>query len=123
MPELRHDALTGRLVVLAASRASRPKTIGSAEVRESADTCPFCPNHEHETPPEIARTGSGRRPGLTLFQFAALSVVLRKFEAVFKPLTMGKSIEEVSPVTYALPAESTAIEFPVDPFRPLRYVE
>ena len=59
MPELRHDALTGRLVVLAASRASRPKTIAAAEVREGAETCPFCAGHEHETPPEIARTGSG----------------------------------------------------------------
>src|SRR5688500_3306450 len=59
MPELRHDALTGRLVLLAASRASRPKTITSVEVRDGGDTCPFCPGHEHETPPEISRTGGG----------------------------------------------------------------
>jgi UDPglucose--hexose-1-phosphate uridylyltransferase len=59
MPELRHDALTGRLVLLAATRASRPKTIESVDVRASADTCPFCPGHEHETPPEITRTGGG----------------------------------------------------------------
>ena len=59
MPELRHDALTGRLVLLSASRASRPKTTASVEVREVAASCPFCPGHEHETPPEVARTGPG----------------------------------------------------------------
>ena len=59
MSELRHDALTGRLVLLAPSRAGRPKTTASVEVRDGSDTCPFCPGHEHETPPEIARTGPG----------------------------------------------------------------
>jgi UDPglucose--hexose-1-phosphate uridylyltransferase len=59
MLELRHDALTGRLVLLAPSRATRPKTLASADVREGPETCPFCPGHEHETPPEISRTGSG----------------------------------------------------------------
>ncbi len=60
MPELRHDALTGRLVLLAAARASRPFTTSTVERdRSGPDDFPFCPGHEHDTPPEIARTGSG----------------------------------------------------------------
>lgn len=65
MPELRHDALTGRLVLLASSRSSRPISTGSlvaARDTRAAGTrspCPFCPGHESETPPEVARTGDG----------------------------------------------------------------
>ena len=59
MSELRHDALTGRLVLLAPGRADRPYT--SAAGNESARTasCPFCPDHERETPPEVMRIGPG----------------------------------------------------------------
>ena len=68
--ELRHDALTGRLVLLAPGRAARPDTHdtptddevdagpGVADVAR-APGCPFCPGHEDETPPEVARVGPG----------------------------------------------------------------
>jgi len=64
VPELRHDALTGRLVLLAPSRAGRPNTTspplpGGDRGGEAGGGCPFCPGHEHETPPELARTGDG----------------------------------------------------------------
>ena len=71
MAQLRHDALTGRLVLLAPGRAARPDTheatpgtTGAADSGDSADLahvpgCPFCPEHEHETPPEVARAGPG----------------------------------------------------------------
>src|SRR5438034_10509305 len=39
------------------------------------------------------------RPVLLLFQFVAPSVVLKKVPLPFKPLTTGKSSEEVMPVT------------------------
>ena len=61
-PELRHDALTGRLVLLATGREARPVTFSSQSAdRDVGDpsTCPFCPGHERETPPEVARTGVG----------------------------------------------------------------
>ncbi|HEY8544154.1 MAG TPA: DUF4931 domain-containing protein [Acidimicrobiales bacterium] len=52
MPELRFDLLTGRPSILAPERARRPDGAGGA-----AGPCPFCPGHEHLTPPEIARVG------------------------------------------------------------------
>jgi UDPglucose--hexose-1-phosphate uridylyltransferase len=60
MSELRHDALTGRLVLLAPTRSERPYTTAApASAGADAGSCPFCPGHEGETPPEVARTGTG----------------------------------------------------------------
>lgn len=64
MTELRHDALTGRLVLLAPDRYFRPRT--NAPIAAGGDqvpACPFCPGHEAETPPEVARTGAGSPNG------------------------------------------------------------
>jgi UDPglucose--hexose-1-phosphate uridylyltransferase len=67
MAELRRDPLTGRSVILAASRAARPHDLAApaatseepaAEDEVVAD-CPFCPGHEDRTPPEVARVGPG----------------------------------------------------------------
>jgi UDPglucose--hexose-1-phosphate uridylyltransferase len=59
--ELRHDVLTGRLVLLATGREARPSTFARDASGPSAAprACPFCPGHEHETPPEVARAGPG----------------------------------------------------------------
>lgn len=61
MPELRHDPIAERDVVVAAERAARPHTFRAMDPISAAapDNCPFCPGHETETPPEVARTGSG----------------------------------------------------------------
>ena len=61
MPELRKDELSGRWVLLAPGRAARPGAFASplTEARVAPSDCPFCPGNEHETPPEVARTGSG----------------------------------------------------------------
>ena len=60
MSELRHDPVTGRLVLLAPGRAARPHTVAPEPPDPAAvAACPFCPGHEHETPPEVQRTGSG----------------------------------------------------------------
>lgn len=48
---IRRNAITGDPVLLAVDRAERPNTF------RDAGTCPFCPGHEDETPPEIARIG------------------------------------------------------------------
>lgn len=70
MNELRHDALTDRLVIVAAERAARPETFRHTVVPLPAHptNCPFCPGHEHETPPEVARLGPGEpdTPGWSL---------------------------------------------------------
>jgi UDPglucose--hexose-1-phosphate uridylyltransferase len=57
--ELRHDALTGRLVLLAPERSARPFTTAPNAAAATDQGCPFCADHERETPPEVARTGDG----------------------------------------------------------------
>jgi UDPglucose--hexose-1-phosphate uridylyltransferase len=67
MAELRRDPLTGRWVILAAQRAERPHEPGRATASTASeavvDGCPFCPGHEHQTPPEVARRGPGSPDG------------------------------------------------------------
>lgn len=48
LPELRHDPLTGRTVILAPDRAARPND--HALDTRAPDHCPFCPGYEEETP-------------------------------------------------------------------------
>src|SRR5262249_772186 len=60
MSELRNDLVTGRPILLAPGRSARPYTVTPTTADPSAiDDCPFCPGHEHETPPEVARRGPG----------------------------------------------------------------
>jgi UDPglucose--hexose-1-phosphate uridylyltransferase len=61
MPELRRDELANRWVLLAPGRAARPHTFppASADTGNTPADCPFCPGHEHMTPPEVDRTGDG----------------------------------------------------------------
>lgn len=70
MQQLLVDDLTGDRVILAPARALRPDTFRvHAEPLPASDaTCPFCLGNEHETPPEVARAGSGApdTPGWTL---------------------------------------------------------
>jgi UDPglucose--hexose-1-phosphate uridylyltransferase len=75
MPELRDDPLTGELVLLAPGRAARPHTTHRAPPTSvDATTCPFCPGHEADTPPEVARVGGGapNGPGWRLRAFPNL---------------------------------------------------
>jgi UDPglucose--hexose-1-phosphate uridylyltransferase len=65
-PQLRHDPLTDRLVLLAPGRSRRPSSVDPpAPTREGAGhtgpapPCPFCPGNEAATPPEVMRTGAG----------------------------------------------------------------
>jgi UDPglucose--hexose-1-phosphate uridylyltransferase len=60
MSELRNDLVTGRSVLVAPGRSARPYTVEAAPPDPTAvANCPFCPGHEHETPPEVARRGTG----------------------------------------------------------------
>jgi len=62
VPELRHDELTGEVVLVAPGRAARPHTTAPVAGGDAA-TCPFCPGHESETPPEVERVGGGEPNG------------------------------------------------------------
>jgi len=55
MPELRHDPITGRSVIIASERAKRPRQWkdNSNRIRKDAESCPFCAGNESLTPPEV----------------------------------------------------------------------
>lgn len=54
MPELRHDPITGRSVIIASERAKRPhQHDNSGQNRKLAEPCPFCAGNEALTPPEV----------------------------------------------------------------------
>lgn len=60
--ELRRDPVSGRLVIVAPGRSKRPGAFRRlpAEVSpEELETCPFCPGHEEQTPPEVLRLPIG----------------------------------------------------------------
>jgi len=49
----RKHPLSGELIVFAPERAARRSAFGE----QSAERCPFCPGHESDTPPDVARIG------------------------------------------------------------------
>lgn len=53
MSEYRQDPLTGRWVVIGSQRAGRPEEFVEHSVARVDFPCPFCPGHEHETPPAV----------------------------------------------------------------------
>jgi UDPglucose--hexose-1-phosphate uridylyltransferase len=61
VPELRHEALTDRTVIVATGRSARPRVFTPAASAPAAapPDCPFCTGHEAMTPPEVCRTGAG----------------------------------------------------------------
>jgi UDPglucose--hexose-1-phosphate uridylyltransferase len=60
MPELRQDPSTRDWVVIAPHRSSRPHSFrgpnrAGSGLNQADRSCPFCPGHEAETPPEVWR--------------------------------------------------------------------
>ncbi|HDP94043.1 MAG TPA: galactose-1-phosphate uridylyltransferase [Candidatus Aminicenantes bacterium] len=54
MPELRQDLLSGDWVIFAPERGDRPDHLDRTRPEETDPAhCPFCPEHEHLTPPAI----------------------------------------------------------------------
>ena len=86
MSDVRHDPVTGRVVIMAADRATRPHTLAQADRDEDRgpEECPFCPGHESMTPPEILRTGDGvaGEPGWRVRVFPNLYPITEAHEVV-----------------------------------------
>lgn len=59
MPELRQNFFTKEWVIIATERARRPEDLATRRPAHQTppfvETCPFCPGHENQTPPEISR--------------------------------------------------------------------
>jgi UDPglucose--hexose-1-phosphate uridylyltransferase len=85
MSQLRHDPLSGRDVIVAAGRAARPTTFAAESSSGSGPVeCPFCPGHEEQTPPEVARVGGGEPngPGWMVRAFPNLYPIVDAHEVV-----------------------------------------
>jgi len=65
MSELRKDPVSGRWVIIAPERATRPADFQFQPPSARAGFCPFCEGNEDKTPPEIAafRAGGSRANG------------------------------------------------------------
>jgi UDPglucose--hexose-1-phosphate uridylyltransferase len=82
MPELRKDPVLGRWVIISTERAKRPKDFKSAPEKKvvSPTACPFCPDNEGATPPEImAYRDPSTRPNTRGW---TLRVIPNKFPAL-----------------------------------------
>ena len=67
MPELRHDPIQKRWVIIASERGRKPYDFSASSEIQTGGFCPFCEGHEGKTPPEITairHNGSGpNQPG------------------------------------------------------------
>jgi UDPglucose--hexose-1-phosphate uridylyltransferase len=79
MPELRHDPIQGRWVIIAAERSRRPDDFPCAEPPQTGGVCPFCEGNENKTPPEIAAMRNGSNPNQPGWE---VRVVPNKFPAL-----------------------------------------
>jgi UDPglucose--hexose-1-phosphate uridylyltransferase len=59
MPELRHDPIQQRWVIIASERATRPMEYVVDVTHQPQEFCPFCPCNEQKTPPEILSLRDG----------------------------------------------------------------
>lgn len=80
MPELRKDPVLGRWVIISTERGKRPTDFPVQTRGRKAKLCPFCPDNESSTPPEISAVRDNgsepNTPGWTL------RVIPNKFPAL-----------------------------------------
>jgi UDPglucose--hexose-1-phosphate uridylyltransferase len=80
MPELRHDPIQRRWVIIATERGRRPSDFAKLEPEQSGGFCPFCEGNEEKTPPEVmAMPNSDRAPNTPGWD---IRVVPNKFPAL-----------------------------------------
>ena len=81
MPELRKDPIIGRWVIISTGRGKRPSNF--THKREDilkGGFCPFCPNNEDKTPPEVlSYRNDGSKPNTPNW---SVRVVPNKFPAL-----------------------------------------
>jgi len=80
MPELRKDPVLGRWVIISTERGKRPTDFPIQSRGCQTKLCPFCPNNESSTPPEIfAIRDNGSEPDSPGW---TLRVIPNKFPAL-----------------------------------------
>lgn len=74
--EMRRDWMTGDWVIVSPLRSNRPlPSSPKVVIQDNKDGCPFCPGHEHMTPPEIwvdREYGGPNTPGWRVRSFPNL---------------------------------------------------
>ncbi len=126
MPELRHDPIQRRWVIIATERAKRPCDFnGSLDETPNGNFCPFCEGNEHTTPPEVyAHRVNGTepdKPGWTV------RVVSNKFPALRIEGELDREGEGVFDKMNGIGAHEVVIESPDHnlhlPDQPLEHLE
>jgi UDPglucose--hexose-1-phosphate uridylyltransferase len=79
MPELRHDPIQRRWVIIATERSRRPDDFPRNEAMPAGGFCPFCEGNESKTPPEITAIRNGTGPNQPGWE---VRVVPNKFPAL-----------------------------------------
>jgi UDPglucose--hexose-1-phosphate uridylyltransferase len=80
MPELRHDPIQKRWVIIASERGRRPSDFHVQSEKVQTSFCPFCRGNEDKTPPEIwAIRPNGTRPNTPGWE---VRVVSNKYPAL-----------------------------------------
>ncbi len=87
--EIRKDYLLDRYSIIALNRLKRPKDFKLVRTKEKKITCPFCPGHEHMTPPTIFKIAGPRR--------WELRVIENKFPALSKKAKYKKMVGGLTP--------------------------
>jgi UDPglucose--hexose-1-phosphate uridylyltransferase len=79
MPELRHDPIQKRWIIIAAERGRRPDDFPFNEPAPTEGSCPFCEGNESKTPPEITAIRNGTAPNQPGWE---VRVIPNKFPAL-----------------------------------------
>lgn len=79
MPDLRHDPIQKRWVILSTERGRRPSDFAPTQPTSSPADCPFCPGHESVTPKELLAVRPQGNPNDPSWQ---LRVIPNKFPAL-----------------------------------------
>lgn len=110
MHELRKDPITGRWVIIASERASRPTDFQIDRQMPSGGTCPFCYGSEDRTPPEVLayrpETTSPDTPGWRV------RVVPNKYPALRIEGLLGRRAAGMYDLMNAIGAHEVVIETP-----------
>ncbi len=79
MPELRHDPIQKRWVIIATERGGRPDDFQHDDQPHNHGICPFCEGNESKTPPEITAIRNGTGPNQPGWE---VRVIPNKFPAL-----------------------------------------
>jgi len=110
MAELRRDPLSGRWVIMAVERASRPADFQLSRSERKATFCPFCAGNEDKTPPEIiALRSTGKGPDSPGWW---VRVVANKYPALAIEGDLGKRGVGVYDMMNGVGAHEIIIETP-----------